>query len=114
MKSKQGVPENTQAINRETRLSVSVRTSGKVLEGASVVGMECWSAAIGAGLDRSDRMGRGATAKRSCVSYQFLSPRRLVGVTLPDGTSDAALQVQSYVLYIESAFTVSCRRCDAL
>ena len=77
-----GIPDNVrQLIERQIeRLSPDERT---VLEGASVVGMECSSVAIGAGLERSTEW-----VEEHCEAlvqrHRFLSPARLV--ELPDGT----------------------------
>ena len=69
----------------------------RVLEGASVVGMECSSVAIGAGLDQPT-----AWVEERCEAlvtrYQFLSPGRLV--ELPDGTMTSRYKF-SHVLYLE-------------
>ena len=68
-----------------------------MLEGASVVGMECSSVAIGAGLDESTEW-----VEEHCEAlvrrYQFLTPGRLV--ELPDGTMTARYKF-SHVLYLE-------------
>ena len=85
-----GVPENIrQLIEKQIeRLSADER---RVLEGASVVGMECSSVAIGAGLDRADRMGRGALrSARAAASVSVAGAARRIA-----GRHDhAALQVQ--------------------
>jgi DNA-binding winged helix-turn-helix (wHTH) protein/predicted ATPase len=89
-----GVPENVrQLIERQVeRLSPDER---RVLEGASVVGMECSSVAIAAGLD-----AQTAWVEECCEAlvrrYQFLSPARLV--ELPDGTITPRYTF-SHVLY---------------
>jgi DNA-binding winged helix-turn-helix (wHTH) protein/tetratricopeptide (TPR) repeat protein len=91
-----GIPENIrQLIEKQIeRLSPDER---RVLEGASVVGMECSSVAIGAGLDESTEW-----VEEHCEvlvrRYQFLTPGRLV--ELPDGTMTARYKF-SHVLYLE-------------
>ena len=68
-----------------------------MLEGASVVGMECSTVAIGAGLDRPTEW-----VEQHCEAlvrrYQFLSPARLV--ELPDGTITPRYKF-NHVLYLE-------------
>jgi DNA-binding winged helix-turn-helix (wHTH) protein/predicted ATPase len=89
-----GVPDNVrQLIERQLeRLSPDER---RVLEGASVVGMECSSVAIAAGLDTQT-----AWVEECCEGlvrrHQFLSPARLV--ELPDGTMTARYTF-SHMLY---------------
>ena len=91
-----GIPESVrELIERQIeRLSPEER---RVLEGASVVGMECSSVAIGAGLDESTEW-----VEEHCEAlvrrYQFLTPGRLV--ELPDGTMTARYKF-SHVLYLE-------------
>ncbi len=91
-----GIPENIrQLIEKQIeRLSPDER---RVLDGASVVGMECSSAAIAAGLDESTEW-----VEERCEAlvrrYQFLTPGRLV--ELPDGTMTARYKF-SHVLYLE-------------
>jgi DNA-binding winged helix-turn-helix (wHTH) protein/predicted ATPase len=91
-----GIPENVrQLIERQIdRLSADER---RVLEGASVVGMECSSVAIGAGLEQATEW-----VEEHCEAlvrrHQFLSPARLV--RLPDGTSTPRYKF-SHVLYLE-------------
>ncbi|MET1081792.1 MAG: AAA family ATPase [Burkholderiales bacterium] len=91
-----GIPDSIrQLIERQIeRLSPDER---RVLEGAAVVGMECSSVAIGAGLDEPT-----AWVEERCEAlvtrYQFLSPGRLV--ELPDGTVTPRYKF-SHVLYLE-------------
>ncbi len=91
-----GVPENIkQLIEKQIeRLTPDERT---VLEGASVVGMECSSVAIGAGLEQPT-----AWVEERCEAlvrrYQFLSPARLV--ELPDGTITPRYKF-THVLYLD-------------
>jgi len=90
-----GIPENIrQLIEKQIdRLSPEERT---VLEGASVVGMECSTVAIGAGLDQpTDWVEKHCDA---LARYQFLSPARLV--ELPDGTITPRYKF-NHVLYLE-------------
>src|SRR5262245_31220010 len=91
-----GVPENIkQLIEKQIeRLSPDERT---VLEGASVVGMECSSVAIAAGLDMPNEW-----VEKQCEElarrHQFLSPAWLV--ELPDGTVTPRHRF-NHVLYLE-------------
>jgi DNA-binding winged helix-turn-helix (wHTH) protein/tetratricopeptide (TPR) repeat protein len=91
-----GVPENIrQLIEKQIeRLAPDERV---VLEGASVVGMECSSVAIAAGLD-----ARTEWVEERCEAlvrrHQFLSPARIV--ELPDGTVTPRYKF-SHVLYLE-------------
>ena len=91
-----GVPENVkQLIEKQIeRLSPDERT---VLEGASVVGMECSSVAIAAGLDMPIQW-----VEKHCEElarrHQFLSPAWLV--ELPNGTVTARHRF-NHVLYVE-------------
>jgi len=91
-----GVPENIrQLIEKQIeRLDADERV---VLEGASVVGMECSTVAIAAGLD-----ARTEWVEERCEAlvrrHQFLSPARLV--ELPDGTITPRYKF-SHVLYLE-------------
>ena len=91
-----GAPENIrQLIEKQIeRLNTDERI---VLEGASVVGMECSSAAIAAGLDTNTEW-----VEEQCEalvrSHQFLSPARIV--ELPDGTITPRYRF-SHVLYLE-------------
>src|SRR4030095_2401573 len=91
-----GIPENVrQLIERQIdRLNADER---RVLEGASVVGMECSSVAIGAGLAESTEW-----VEEHCEAlvrrHQFLSPARLV--ELPDGTITPRYKF-SHILYLE-------------
>jgi DNA-binding winged helix-turn-helix (wHTH) protein/tetratricopeptide (TPR) repeat protein len=91
-----GVPENIrQLIEKQIeRLAPDERV---VLEGASVVGMECSSVAIAAGLD-----ARTEWVEERCEAlvrrHQFLSPARIV--ELPDGTITPRYKF-SHVLYLE-------------
>ena len=89
-----GVPENVrQLIERQVeRLSPDER---RVLEGASVVGMECSSVAIAAGLDAQTAWVEEC-CERLVRRHQFLSPARLV--ELPDGTITARYTF-SHMLY---------------
>ncbi|HEY1309068.1 MAG TPA: AAA family ATPase [Vicinamibacterales bacterium] len=91
-----GIPENVrQLIERQIdRLSADER---RVLEGASVVGMECSSAAIAAGLEEtSDWVDQQCEAL--VRRHQFLSPARIV--ELPDGTITARYKF-THILYLE-------------
>ena len=89
-----GVPENVrQLIERQIeRLDADER---RVLEGASVVGMECSSVAIAAGLEE-----QAGWVEERCEAlvrrHQFLLPARLV--ELPDGTVTPRYTF-SHVLY---------------
>ena len=91
-----GVPENIrQLIEKQIeRLNKDERL---VLEGASVVGMECSSVAIAAGLDTNTEW-----VEEQCEAlvrrHQFLSPARIV--ELPDGTITPRYRF-SHVLYLE-------------
>ena len=91
-----GVPENVrQLIEKQIeRLDADERI---VLEGASVVGMECSSVAIAAGLGVKTEW-----VEERCEAlvrrHQFLSPARIV--ELPDGTITARYKF-SHVLYLE-------------
>ena len=91
-----GIPESVrQLIERQIdRLSGDER---RVLEGASVVGMECSSVAIAAGLDEPTDW-----VEEHCEAlvrrHQFLSPPRLV--ELPDGTITPRYKF-SHVLHLE-------------
>jgi predicted ATPase len=90
------VPDSIkQLIERQIeRLSPDER---RVLAGASVVGMECSSTAIAAGLDQQI-----AWVDEQCEAlvrrHQFLSPPRLV--ELPDGTMTSRYKF-SHVLYLD-------------
>ena len=89
-----GVPENVrQLIERQIeRLDADER---RVLEGASVVGMECSSVAIAAGLE--EQTGWVEERCEALVRrHQFLLPARLV--ELPDGTVTPRYTF-SHVLY---------------
>ena len=91
-----GIPENVrQLIERQIdRLSADER---RVLEGASVVGMECSSVAIGAGLEEpTDWVEQHCEAL--VQRHEFLSPARLV--ELPDGTITPRYKF-SHILYLE-------------
>jgi len=90
------IPDNVrQLIELQIdRLSADER---RVLEGASVVGMECSSAAISAGLEEPTdwvELHCEALVRR----HQFLSPPRLV--ELPDGTITTRYKF-SHILYLE-------------
>jgi DNA-binding winged helix-turn-helix (wHTH) protein/tetratricopeptide (TPR) repeat protein len=91
-----GVPVNVrQLIEKQIeRLSPDERT---VLEGASVVGMECSSVAIAAGLDKPTEW-----VEQHCEElarrHQFLSPAYLV--ELPDGTITPRHKF-NHILYLE-------------
>jgi predicted ATPase/DNA-binding winged helix-turn-helix (wHTH) protein len=91
-----GIPENVrQLIERQIdRLSPDER---RALEGASVVGMECSSVAISAGLEEPVEW-----VDEQCEAlvrrHQFLSPARLV--ELPDGTITPRYRF-SHILYLE-------------
>jgi predicted ATPase/DNA-binding winged helix-turn-helix (wHTH) protein len=91
-----GVPENLkQLIERQMeRLSADERFA---LEGASVVGMECSSVAIAAGLDVSTEWVE-THCEELVRRHQFLLPARLV--ELPDGTITPRYRF-SHVLYLE-------------
>ena len=91
-----GIPENVrQLIERQIdRLSSDER---RVLEGASVVGMECSSAAIAAGLEETtDWVDQQCEAL--VQRHQFLRPARIV--ELPDGTITARYKF-NHILYLE-------------
>jgi DNA-binding winged helix-turn-helix (wHTH) protein/predicted ATPase len=91
-----GIPESVrQLIERQIdRLTADER---RVLEGASVVGMECSSVAIGAGLEEPTDW-----VEEHCEAlvrrHQFLLPARLV--ELPDGTITPRYKF-GHVLYLE-------------
>jgi predicted ATPase/DNA-binding winged helix-turn-helix (wHTH) protein len=91
-----GVPENVRQLI-ETQIERLSPDERRALEGASVVGMECSSVAIAAGLDEST-----AWVEEQCEAlvrrHQFLLPARLV--ELPDGTMTARYRF-SHVLHIE-------------
>jgi DNA-binding winged helix-turn-helix (wHTH) protein/predicted ATPase len=94
--SESGIPESIrQLIEKQIdRLDPEERM---VLEGASVVGMECSTAAIGAGLDRpTDWVEQRCDAL--VRRHEFLSPARLV--ELPDGTITPRYTF-NHVLYLE-------------
>ena len=96
-----GVPENIrQLIERQIeRLSPDER---KILEGASVVGMECSAVAIAAGLD--EELEHVEERCEALVQrHQFLSPARLV--ELPDGTLTPRYKF-SHVLYLEVPYSL--------
>ena len=91
-----GVPDNIrQLIEKQIeRLSPDER---RVLEGASVVGMECSTVAIGAGLaEPTDWVETHCEAL--VRRHQFLSPARIV--ELPDGSITPRYKF-SHVLYLE-------------
>jgi len=96
-----GVPENIkQLIEKQIeRLSPEERT---VLEGASVVGMECSSVAIAAGLDMPTEW-----VEKHCEElarrHQFLSPAWLV--ELPDGTITPRHRF-NHVVYLEVPYNL--------
>jgi DNA-binding winged helix-turn-helix (wHTH) protein/tetratricopeptide (TPR) repeat protein len=96
-----GVPDNLkQLIERQIeRLGPDERT---VLEAASVVGMECSSVAIAAGLDVSTEW-----VERHCEElarrHRFLSPAWLV--ELPDGTITPRHRF-NHTLYLEVAYNL--------
>jgi predicted ATPase/DNA-binding winged helix-turn-helix (wHTH) protein len=96
-----GVPDTLkQLIQKQIeRLSLDERT---VLEGASVVGMECSVVAIAAGLDKSTEW-----VEKHCEElarrHQFLSPALLV--ELPDGTLTPRHRF-NHVLYLEVAYSL--------
>jgi DNA-binding winged helix-turn-helix (wHTH) protein/tetratricopeptide (TPR) repeat protein len=95
------VPESVrQLIEKQVeRLSLDER---RVLEGASVVGMECSSVAIAAGLDEAT-----AWVEERCEAlvrrHQFLMPARLV--ELPDGTLTPRYRF-THILYLEVPYTL--------
>ena len=91
-----GIPESVrQLIERQIdRLTADER---RVLEGASVVGMECSSVAIGAGLEEpTDWVDEHCEAL--VRRHQFLTPPRLV--ELPDGTITPRYKF-GHILYLE-------------
>ena len=102
-----GVPENIrQLIEKQIeRLSAGRAT---VLEGASVVGMECSTVAIAAGLDKPSEWVE-AHCEALVRRHQFLLPARLV--ELPDGTITPRYKF-SHVL-TSRCLTGCCRRCGA-
>jgi DNA-binding winged helix-turn-helix (wHTH) protein/predicted ATPase len=91
-----GVPDSVRQLIEKhiERLSPDERT---VLEGASVVGMECSAVAIGAGLERPTEW-----VEERCEAlvrrHRFLSPSQLV--ELPDGTMTPRYTF-SHILYLE-------------
>jgi len=91
-----GIPENVRHLIEKQidRLSADER---RVLEGASVVGMECSSVAIGAGIEELPDW-----VDEQCEvlvrRHQFLSPARLV--ELPDGTITPRYKF-NHILYLE-------------
>ena len=96
-----GVPESIkQLIEKQIeRLGSDERT---VLEGASVVGMECSSVAIAAGLDMTTEW-----VEKQCEElarrHQFLSPAWLV--ELPDGTITPRHRF-NHVVYLEVPYNL--------
>jgi len=96
-----GVPDSVRhLIERQIeRLSPDERT---VLEAASVVGMECSSVAIAAGLDTSTEW-----VEKHCEElarrHQFLSPAWIV--ELPDGTLTPRHRF-NHVLYVEVPYSL--------
>src|SRR5262245_44715025 len=91
-----GIPENIrQLIEKQIeRLSADER---RALDGASVVGMECSSAAISAGLDEPTEWV-DAQCEALVRRYQLLNPARLV--ELPDGSLTSRYKF-AHVLYLE-------------
>jgi adenylate cyclase len=96
-----GVPENLkQLIEKQIeRLSLDER---RVMEAASVAGMECSSVAIAAGLDTSIEW-----VEKHCEElarrHQFLSPAWLV--QLPDGTVTTRHRF-NHILYLEVPYNL--------
>ena len=96
-----GVPENLRALIEKQieRLTPDERT---VLEGASVVGMECSSVAIAAGLGQTPDW-----VERHCEElarrHRFLSPAWLV--ELPDRTITPRHRFQ-HILYLEVPYSL--------
>jgi tetratricopeptide (TPR) repeat protein len=96
-----GVPENIRQLiaKHVERLSPEER---RVLEGASVVGMECSTTAIAAGLD--DEPARvEEQCERLVQRHQFLLPARLV--ELPDGTVTPRYKF-AHILYLEVPYSL--------
>ena len=102
-----GVPDNIrQLIEKQIeRLSPDER---RVLEGASVVGMEC---SIGGDRGRPRRT-EPTWVEEHCEAlvrrHQFLSPARVV--ELPDGTITPRYKF-SHVLYLEVPYRLAAARC---
>jgi len=96
-----GVPENIrQLIEKQVeRLSAEER---RVLEGASVVGMECSTVAIAAGLD-DDPARIEEQCERLVQRHQFLLSARLV--ELPDGTVTPRYKF-AHILYLEVPYSM--------
>ena len=96
-----GVPENIrQLIEKQVeRLSPEER---RVLEGASVVGMQCSTVAIAAGLD-DDPARIEEQCERLVQRHQFLLPARLV--ELPDGTVTPRYKF-AHILYLEVPYSM--------
>jgi predicted ATPase len=96
-----GVPENLRALIEKQieRLSPDERT---VLEGASVVGMECSSIAIAAGLDQTTEWVE-CHCEELARRHRFLSPAWLV--ELPDGTITPRHRF-NHILYLEVPYSL--------
>jgi DNA-binding winged helix-turn-helix (wHTH) protein/predicted ATPase len=91
-----GVPGNIRQLI-EKQIERLGPDEQRVLEGASVVGMECSTVAIAAGLD-ADLSWVEARCEELVRRHQFLLPARLV--ELPDGTITPRYQFV-HVLYLE-------------
>jgi DNA-binding winged helix-turn-helix (wHTH) protein/predicted ATPase len=91
-----GVPENIRQLI-EKQIERLDPDEQRVLEGASVVGMECSTVAIAAGLD-ADPAWVEARCEELVRRHHFLLPARLV--ELPDGTITPRYQFV-HVLYLE-------------
>jgi DNA-binding winged helix-turn-helix (wHTH) protein/predicted ATPase len=91
-----GVPANIRQLI-EKQIERLEPDEQRVLEGASVVGMECSTVAIAAGLD-ADLAWVEAHCEELVRRHQFLLPARLV--ELPDGTITPRYQFV-HVLYLE-------------
>jgi DNA-binding winged helix-turn-helix (wHTH) protein/predicted ATPase len=105
-----GVPENIrQLIERQIeRLGPEER---KVLEGASVVGMECSTAAIAAGLGE-DPVRVEERCEELVRRHQFLLPARIV--QLPDGMITPRYRF-AHVLYLEVPYRlIPALRCSRI
>ncbi len=100
-KVEQGVPANLRELIEKQieRLSADERT---VLDAASVVGMECCSGLIAAGLDMPTEWVEKHCEELAC-RHQFLSPAWLV--QLPDGTITPRHRF-THTLYLEVPYSL--------
>ena len=96
------------ATDREADRAAQSRTSGRVLEGASVVGMECSSVAIAAGLDEPTEWVE-EHAKRWCGDTSFCRRRGSSNCR----TAPSRRDTSSATCCISKCRTACCRRCGA-